>query len=169
MMCRASSVKPLHINVISGGRPDQHVWIVFRGNIHHGHCLCPLLLHSNGPRCGPQWQHRLVLHLGLRWQGRLLTTSYSSCPLVTHLFMMLRLFYFSSFLICHHIIAHHCGSGCGQVGLWVFSHVHATWHGWRTSGWLLLNFIVQHVWQAGHWAILWWFDLFLLIFFDVGN
>ena len=63
-----------------GGSSDYglDIHMTFGGYMGHRHQHRPLLLQDHGPRCGPQWQHRLGPHHGLRWQHRLLTTSCSS-------------------------------------------------------------------------------------------
>ena len=89
-----------------------NVWMVFRDDIHHGHRQWPLLLYGNGPRRDPQWQHRLGLHLNLRWQDRLLTAS----PPILQFHLSSWCSDCSAFLILssvHHILAQHSGSGCG--------------------------------------------------------
>lgn len=102
-------------------------------------CCCKVSSHR--PRHRPQWQHRLGFRHGLRWQGRLLTGSYSfplPC-LQFHLFTMLKLSASLSLPSVRHILAHCNDSCCRQamqmVDLWVSSAAHVAWHGGRWASW----------------------------------
>lgn len=89
----ASSAQPLDINSVPGSSPDQGHPHGLCCNTSHGQLHRPLLLHGHGPTRGPPWQHGP----GLKWQGSLPTSSYSSQTVspVLPLFTVLKLFLFS--------------------------------------------------------------------------